>query len=640
MKVLSFEVERFRNVLNSGRVTVEPTVTCLVGKNESGKTNILHALHAINPAPTERKFDEQQYPRWLQKEHQRTGEYQSARPITVTFELSDDEVAAAKTAFGDDVLRSRTWTLSLKYDGTAPNSIDLGEEQACRALEARHGTATGAVKLSALRAALDKLATETEPDASGTQIPTSGAQKAQTAREALNKLYPDTLAHAVLNFLWARRPRFFYFDEYSQLSGRTDILPLIEALKTGTEASLSESQRTALSLLRLGFASDALVSADYEKRSGEMESVAADLTRQVGKYWHQNDSLRLRIDIEPEEEVRPDGTHIVNRYLQLRVEDTRHYFTNNLDVRSSGFRWFISFLAAFKEFETDKSVVVLLDEPALALHARAQRDFLDFIEDTLGADHQVIYTTHSPFMVDAGHLERVRVVEDMGPEEGAMVKEQLMSRDPDTLSPLQGALGYDIAQNIFVGPDNLVVEGLSDYTYIVVMSEILRGLGRTYLDQRWRVLPAGGAGTMPAAVSLLGQQLDVTIVVDGGSQPPQKLNKLVSEGVLKPQRIIMLGPIADMKSADIEDLFDPEDYIRFYNAALGVNLSAVSLDQSNDRIVGRIARTAGNFSHNDPSNWFLAHRDSAAMTLQPATLDRFEQLFDAVNATLTPSTSF
>src|SRR6266481_8108429 len=58
---------------------------------------------------------------------------------------------------------------------------------------------------------------------------------------------------------------------------------------------------------------------------------------------------------------------------------------------------------------------------------------------------------------------------DMGPDEGARVKAQLMSRDPDTLSPLQGALGYDIAQNIFVGPDNLVVEGLSDYTYLTVI---------------------------------------------------------------------------------------------------------------------------------------------------------------------------
>ncbi|MGH9067811.1 MAG: ATP-dependent nuclease, partial [Acidimicrobiales bacterium] len=306
-----------------------------------------------------------------------------------------------------------------------------------------------------------------------------------------------------------------------------------------------------------------------------------------------------------------------------------------LDVRSSGFRWFISFLAAFKEFSEDRAVIVLLDEPALALHARAQRDFLDFIEATLAQHHQVLYTTHSPFMVDAAHLERVRVVEDLGPEEGVKVKSQLMSRDPDTLSPLQGALGYDIAQNIFVGPDNLVVEGLSDYTYLTVISEALRAAGRSYLDLRWRVLPAGGAGTMPAAVSLLGQELDVTVVVDGGSHPPNRLNNLVSEGILDASRIVMLGPISGKQAADIEDLFDPEDYLALYNSALGGTLTSADLDSGTDRIVASIERTAGAFNHNDPSNWLLAHRDSVVPSLHSGTMDHFEALIAAVNATLT-----
>jgi len=66
----------------------------------------------------------------------------------------------------------------------------------------------------------------------------------------------------------------------------------------------------------------------------------------VQRFWHQNNHLRLNIDIESEE-YQEDGNTRVRRFLQLRVEDTRHSFTNNLDVRSSGFRWFVSFLAAF-----------------------------------------------------------------------------------------------------------------------------------------------------------------------------------------------------------------------------------------------------------------------------------------------------
>ena len=436
----------------------------------------------------------------------------------------------------------------------------------------------------------------------------------------------------MFQFLSALVPRFFHFDEYSELMGRTDIGPLVEALHSDSESKLDDSQRTALALLKLGFATEELVNPDYEKRSGEMEAVAADLTRQVRKYWHQNDHLRLKIDIEPTADLRPDGTNV--QLLQLRVEDDRHYFTNNLDVRSSGFRWFISFLAAFKEFQSDKSVIVLLDEPALALHARAQRDFLDFIEDTLADSHQVIYTTHSPFMVDARHLERVRVVEDLGPDEGTKVSTQLVSRDPDTLSPLQGLLGYDIAQHTFSGPDNLVVEGLADYTYLTVMSDVLREKGRDHLDERWRVLPSGAMATMAAAVALLGQQLDVTVLINSSSLLSQRLYGLVEEGVLSAKRIVGLGPVTGLALADTEDLFYPEDYLVTYNAAFESSLKLAELAEDGESITERIRRVEGEFNRNDPANWFLRHRKTATFVLRPTTLDRFEELFRRINETL------
>lgn len=387
MKLATFHVERFRNVLDSGTITVDPAVTCLVGKNESGKTNLLHALHTLRPEPTTRSFDEQQYPRWLQKEHQRSGAYAAAQPISATFELTDDEFQAVNTHFGEGVLQANTWTLGIGYDGRRQYGVEVDEAAACGAFESRLGTITGAVKVAALRAELQRQSQETAPDASGTQAPTDEARKAQAARAELDTVFPESVSLAVFHHLEERMPSLFYFDDYSQLAGRTDIEPLVAALRTSTESALTEAQRTALALLRLGFANEDLVSSNYEKRSGEMEAVAADLTRQVRCYWHQNDHLRLKIDIESEEQTRTDGQHVVNRFLQLRVEDDRHFFTNNLDVRSSGFRWFVSFLASFKEFPSDRSVIVLLDEPALALHARAQRDFLDFIEDTLAVDH-------------------------------------------------------------------------------------------------------------------------------------------------------------------------------------------------------------------------------------------------------------
>ena len=84
------------------------------------------------------------------------------------------------------------------------------------------------------------------------------------------------------------------------------------------------------------------------------------------------------------------------------------------DDRSKGFVWFFSFLAYFSQIERgDRDLVLLLDEPGLSLHAKAQGDFLRLIENRLAPKHQVVYTTHSPFMIDARKLDRIRTVEDV-----------------------------------------------------------------------------------------------------------------------------------------------------------------------------------------------------------------------------------
>jgi hypothetical protein len=237
-------------------------------------------------------------------------------------------------------------------------------------------------------------------------------------------------------------------------------------------------------------------------------------------------------------------------------------------------------------------------------------------------------------MVDARHLERVRVVEDLGPDEGTKVSARLVSRDPDTLSPLQGLLGHELAQHTFAEPDNLVVEGLADYTYLTVMSDVLREKGREHLDERWRVFPSGGMASMAAAVALLGQQLDVTVVVNSTSVLSQRLYGLVDEGVLSAKRIIGLGNIVGLGLADTEDLFYPEDYLVTYNATFESALKIGDLAEDGECITERIRRVEGDFSRNDPANWFLRHRKTATFVLRPTTLDRFELLFQRINETL------
>jgi predicted ATP-dependent endonuclease of OLD family len=110
----------------------------------------------------------------------------------------------------------------------------------------------------------------------------------------------------------------------------------------------------------------------------------------------------------------------------------------------------------------------LLDEPGLSLHGLAQADLLRYV-DHLAEDHQILYTTHSPFMVHGDRLHQVRLVEDRDAE-GPRITDDVTGSDPATVFPLQAALGYTLAQNLFISKRNLLVEGPADLVYLQFFS--------------------------------------------------------------------------------------------------------------------------------------------------------------------------
>ena len=605
----------------------------LVGKNESGKTNLLHALHALNSATESQAVPRLDYPRWLQKAHERSGEYDSARPIEAVFSLDEEEQQAVADRFGDGVLLEDEFRVYRAYESSRfRHLLPQCETQAAISYLIGGIQVEATDDLSVLRECLKEKAEATDED--GELLPESEA--AAAAVEQLDEVYGEfeTVRHAVGKFVRAFMPTFFYFDDYAQLPGTTDTAPLVEAIRDGRAPQLDDDQRTALALLRMGFADEEIIAEDYDIRKAELQAVGASLTHEVLTYWKQNPHLRLMVDIDAIAAHGSNGERIIRRDLKLDVMDDRHHFTNSLDARSSGFRWFVSFVAAFAEFEDNSDVIVLLDEPGLGLHARAQDDFLRFIDDRLARRHQVIFTTHSPFLVDPTRLDRMRVVEDAGPDYGARVATtDGGSRDPDTLFPLQAALGYDIAQNLFVGPDNLVVEGLSDFTYLTVMSDCLKSKNRTGLDDRWRILPAGGASNIPTFVALVGRSLDVTVLVDGGESGNQRIRNLIEAGLLDDTRLVTPEAGSPTKSADIEDLFSDGDYLMIFNGAQQSHAKVGDLN-GDDRIVKRIERALGSFDHNAPARYLLENRVALLNRFSATTLDRFESLCIAINETL------
>ena len=180
-----------------------------------------------------------------------------------------------------------------------------------------------------------------------------------------------------------------------------------------------------------------------------------------------------------------------------------------------------------------------------------------------------------------------------------------------------------------------LVEGTSDYAYLTVLSDYLKSLGRTHLDSRWRILPAGGATNIPTFVALVGRSLEVSVLIDGTSGM-QKLGNLADRGLLSRNRILLTDAFTDgLAPSDIEDLFEVDDYIKMYNAAFATKIQVVDLDGT-DRIIARISRATGSpfVEHGRPADTLLRERDKLTPALTETTLGRFEKLFEALNATL------
>lgn len=111
MRLTRFRVRKFRNIVDSGDIAVDPHVTCLVGMNEAGKTAILAALHRLKPVGRATFDVQRDYPRWLANKDRKAGVIEDARPVEADFELDADDEAKVSSKFGENVLTSTTVTV-------------------------------------------------------------------------------------------------------------------------------------------------------------------------------------------------------------------------------------------------------------------------------------------------------------------------------------------------------------------------------------------------------------------------------------------------------------------------------------------------------------------------------------------------
>ncbi|HJY13234.1 MAG TPA: AAA family ATPase, partial [Flavobacterium sp.] len=555
------------------------------------------------------------------------------------YEISEELLAQIKKDVGQDVFTDKTFKILTKFSNSRNYSgVNCDKHKFIEQKTVALGISSKTLndKLNGVKNAegFDAVIAEYKDENIIAQLKSLKAYFANTNN------WPNPIEEYVMRiYLATNRPKFLYYDEYYALPSRISI----EHLQN--EDLDDEDMKTAKALFDLADINvDELLNSDnYEDFKAELEATQATITDELFKYWGSNKNLEIIFDIdkrteEVERTVSINGYNstvkdvkVVEHILDIRVKNRRTGVSLPLKNRSKGFNWFFSFLVWFKKIQEDhtNNYILLLDEPGLNLHASAQNNLLRFLKD-LSEDYQIIYTTHSPFMIESHNLEKVRTV--LETDSGTIISDSIQEKDPNTLFPLQAALGYDIAQNLFISKHNLLVEGASDLLYLQVMSALLQSLGRTGLNDKITIVPTGGLDKVSTFISLLrGSDLSIVCLLDSfrDVKGKTKLDDLVEHKIINKNKIRFFDEFLEgYTTADIEDLFDKKDYLKFYNEAFG---STIKLEDLNEKIKPILIQLTSylsipTFNHYRPANK-LASTGVTEKYFNKSTLENFEKVF-------------
>lgn len=654
MKLETVHVTNFRSAEDSEEFKVGP-VTCLVGKNEAGKSAILLALAALNPHDaTPAIFDkERDYPRRSLTQYDQKHRDGDAVAIKTTWRLEESEIERIATAVGAKVVTSDIVTVSRGYgDKVARISAELAFEPALEFLYAKF--ALDESEQSVLASA--KTTTELIEALKNVASPTTNHQalKAHLANHG-------TVTNQVHALILSMLPRFMYFSSYDRMEGAIQLEHTKQLIANG-QIALEANRGTRLFTEFLDYAGvsiDGITSVTtYETFNAKLQAASNNITDQILEYWTQNPDLSVVVRVEQARTGDPAPLNS-GTVARARIDNSLHRVDTPFSERSAGFVWFFSFLVKFAQVKNDPSpVVLLLDEPGLTLHGKAQADLLRFFREKLAPHHQIVYSTHSPFMVPADDLASVRIVQDQVEMKGqrrvplgTKVRDDVLTRDPDTLFPLQGALGYEISQSLFVGKNTLLVEGPGDILYIQALSDALRRRGRAGLDARWTICPAGGIDKISPFVALFaGNALHVAVLSDQAAGDKRKVEEMKRSAVLKAGHFYTMADFLERAEADIEDMFDAEVFVAILNNCYALEapneLTAERLktaDTSTERLLKQaeaafrvMPEPIPMVDHFSPAAWLI--RNPKVLDGKSAaigrTLDRAEKVFATFNQLL------
>lgn len=681
-----FRVLNYCNIDDSGWIPLE-CVTVFVGRNESGKTALLKALHKFNPAVEEPYNARLEFPR-----DRFVHEFHKAKdwPVCkVEFELSDKFRTDLREKL-DTAETPKIATLTRYYDGHLEFEYDLDLPEysvnSDELIEILDSFAKDATRLSIpaedennsvqeLRVSLANWANSEKDRCQGLQNLRTQAgikllqrinrtsnshaspesadliENLQSKIATLLKRAKAPLISAQLNeAVKHEMPIFIYFDNYGILDSSVYLPSFLENLNVEIENSrirtinamfkhvqLTAQEIDSLGLEEAGKASAAgrdvtpeMIKRDQENkllRNVKLDAASRDISEKFSK-WYRQRQHKIK--------YQADGS-----YFRIWVSDDRRQAVDiELERRSKGFQWFFSFYLVFlvESDEGHKDSVLLLDEPGLHLHPTAQQELIAFFEK-LAKSNQLIYTTHSPFLIDGKHIHRVRpITEDKTGH--SRISIDSWPSDAETIFPLWAAAGYAMVHSLFQWKKNVLVEGFSDYLYLHALNMHCRELERQGLPEDIYITPCGGTKNVGIIASIfLGQKVRPVILLDGDNAGRARQAELVKELYNgHEENIIILNELLEIRDCEIEDVIGELTVLEGLRLVSGQSVTLSESDRDKGSLVSQIKRAAARQKIELPDGWKpqVARRvvidwsTTDSPNISEDILDRAEALFKEI----------
>jgi hypothetical protein len=621
MKLVAFRIRAFKCIRDTGIVPVK-NITAFVGTNESGKTAILEALLYLNKGATVVETDICD-----EIQNEVIPGYELVRG---TFELLDDEKESLHKEFLDapaldtvDIVRKKgdlepTYEFpgvslpeirrldAVKWKAAEPAlrqlvarvtqlSDSMSDEPAKTSLEqwiVGYSAAIGAAPPSrdAVSASITSLELLTKDEGA------LGARKA--ALVAIADCFPaQKLAELVPAFIRSKlHPRFVLFTEYRKIFGAIHLKEFLggpqstaDRLESGERLDKRETVENLFYLANLDPKELEANKAKPGIKERYLRNCAQTLTRALERTWlTQRVIVDLRYDGDVFtvliEDVNPDGSH-TNFGLLSR--------------RSEGFRWHFSFFVNFTA-ETQraslKAAILLLDEPGLHLHPAQQRGLIALIQD-LAKTNQVLYTTHSPYLLFDYEVGSLLTVERDPSTHQTKITPRYWAATPETAMPILHSLGAESIVELAginvgsVSDPVVIVEGPTDYMYYLVLSRILRDRNMSGLGDIDLVPAQGSPQVGPLAQFHLNRGYRVAVLYDLEPDSKKLADDLVKDGF--PADRIRFVEATGRPEADVEDLFPRNLYLKAVNDLYETTLRDRKYAPVTRQVVDSVQGTAG-----------------------------------------------